>query len=174
MSIHQGRGLLLALLAGCSNGEPARESAPQSGARPEPAAAAPAAAGADQAMAAIRAAHLDSDNSVEALRVVRLTEAGTRAARDFLASGGDGDPLWAATWLYASAATDTAPLVPLLNSRDASIRVMAAAALAALEHQGGIDVLKAERRNAAPLRGSEPPITIAAFSELTLERYTGQ
>ena len=173
MSIHHGRRLLLVLLAGCSNGEPARESAPQSGSTPEQAAV-PAGSGTDQAIAAIRAADLDSEAAVAALRVVRFTEAGTRAARDFLAAGGDGDPLWAATWLYASAATDTAPLVPLLNSRDASVRVMAAAALAALEHQGGIDVLKAERRNAAPLRGSEPPLTIAAFSELTLERYTGQ
>lgn len=173
MSIHQGRGLLLVLLAGCSNGEPARESAPQSGSRPEQAAAAPA-GGTDQAMAAIRAADLDSEAALAALRAVRFAEAGTRGARDLLPSGGDGYPLWAATWLYASAATDTAPLVPPLNSRDASIRVMAAAALAALEHQGGIEVLKAERRNAAPLRGSEPPITIAAFSELTLERYTGR
>jgi len=172
MSTHHGRRLLLALLAGCSNGEPARESA-QSNSRPEQAFAAESGNGADRAMAAIRAADLDSEAAVAALRVVRFTEAGTRAARDFLAADGDRDPLWAATWLYASAATDTAPLVPLLKSRDASVRVMAAAALAALEHQGGVDVLKAERRNAAPLRGSEPPLTIAAFSELTLERYTG-
>ena len=167
MSIHHGRGLVLLLLAACSSGEPARES----GARPAEAAVP---GGADRAMAAIRAADLDSEATLEALRVVRFTEAGTRAARDFLASGGEGDPLWAATWIYASAAADTAPLVPLLDSRDASVRVMAAAALAALEHPGGIEVLKAERRNPAPLRGSEPPITIAALSELSLERYTGR
>jgi hypothetical protein len=164
MSIHQGRGLLLLLLAGCANGEPARESA----------AAAPAAGGAGQPLAAIRAADLDSEATLSALRLARFTEAGTRAARDFLTSGGDGDPLWAAAWLYASAATDTAPLVPLLDNRDASVRVMAAAALAALEHEGGIAVLRKERGNTATLRGSEPPITIAAFSELTLERYAGR
>ena len=168
MSIHHGRGLVLLLLAACSSGEPARES----GARPAEAAAAPGSA--DQATAAIRAADLDSEATLEALRVVRFTEAGTRAARDFLASGGEGDPLWAATWLYASAASDTAPLVPLLESRDASVRVMAAAALAALEHPGGIAALRAERRNQAPLRGSEPPITVAAFAELSLERSAGR
>ena len=169
MSIHQGRGLVLLLLAACAGGEPARES----GARPAEAAAAPA-GGSDHAMAAIRAADLDSEATIEALRVVRFTEAGTRAARDFLASGGEGDPLWAATWLYASAASDTAPLVPLLESRDASVRVMAAAALSALEHPGGIAALRAERRNRAPLRGSEPPINVAAFAELSLERYAGR
>ena len=157
MSIHKGRGLLLALIAGCSGSEPA--------------APAPAGGGAEQATAALRAAQLDSEAAVSALRAVRFTEARTRAAHDFLVSRGDGDPLWAATWLHASAVTDTTPLVPLLNSRDASIRVMAAAALAALEHPGALEVLQAERRNAAPLRGSEPPISIAAFSELTLDRY---
>lgn len=155
MSIHQGCGLLLVLLAGCSGGQPARESAPE--ATPGPA-----------------AAGLDPDPTLSALRVVRFTEARARAAREFLASGGDGDPLWAATWLYASTATDTAPLVPLLTHRDPSVRVMAAAALAALEHPGAVEVLRAERRNTGPLRGSEPPITIADFSVLTLERYTGQ
>ena len=175
MSIHQGRGLLLLLLAGCANGEPARESAAARTERPAQAGATPSEGGTQQALAAIRAANLDSESSVEALRMVRFTEAGTRAAREFLASGGgDDDPLWAAAWLYASAATDTAPLVPLLDNRDASIRVMAAAALAALEHEGGIAVLRKERGNTEPLRGSEPPITIAACSELTLERYAGR
>jgi hypothetical protein len=169
MSIHQECGLVLLLLAACSGGEPARDS----GARAAPAVAAPS-GGADQAMAAIRAADLDSQATMEALRVARFTEAGTRAARDFLASGGEGDPLWAATWLYASAASDTVPLVPLLESRDASVRVMAAAALAALEHPGGVAALRAERENQAPLRGSEPPITVAAFAELSLERYAGR
>ena len=102
-----------------------------------------------------------------------MAHADVDGAQLYWESGGEGDPLWAATWIYASAA-DPAPLVPLLDSRDASVRVMAAAALAALEHPGGIEVLKAERRNPAPLRGSEPPITIAAFSELSLERYTGR
>ena len=158
MSIQECRGLLLALLAACADAEPTRESA-----LPSPSAARPT--------EAISAAGLDSEAGVLAFRVARFAEARTRGARDFLASGGDGDPLWAAAWLYAFS-IDTTPLVPLLTHRDPSVRVMAAAALAALEHPGGMEVLRAERRNQTPLRGAEPPLTIAKFSEHVLDAHT--
>ena len=119
----------------------------------------------------IEAADLGNDVTINAIEGVRFTPAGEEAARAVLASSASGDALWAATWVYASSAADPAPLGPLLNNADASIRAMAASALVALGEDSGFAVLAASVSDADRLRGSVPPLAIGSFALSTLSRY---
>lgn len=119
----------------------------------------------------IEAADLGTADSINALEGVRFTQAGEEAARAVLASGATGDVLWAATWVYASSATDPGPLVPLLDNADASIRAMAAATLVALGDRAGFAVLAALLPETGQLQGSAPPLSIGSFALSTLSRY---
>ena len=119
----------------------------------------------------IETANLANDDTINALEGVRFTPAGEVAARAILASTADGDVLWAATWVYASSATDPGPLVPLLANADASIRVMAAATLIALGDRAGFAVLATSLPDTGQLRGSVPPMGIGSFALFTLSRY---
>ena len=124
------------------------------------------------AASAIDAAKTGDPVSMGTLQSLRFTDTGTQAARQRIEAGATGDALWAATWLYATAGTDPAPLVPLLTNEDSTIRVMAAAALMALGSEDGFDVLVDAISSDDQLRGSEPPTTVARFAARTLDRYT--
>ena len=119
----------------------------------------------------IETADLGTADTINALEGVRFTPAGEEAARAILASSATGDVLWAATWVYASSATDPAPLVPLLGNADPSIRAMAAATLVALGDHAGFAVLAALLPDAGQLQGSAPPLSIGSFALFTLSRY---
>ena len=119
----------------------------------------------------IESADLGSPKTIDELEGVRFTAAGEQAARDVLASASGRDALWAATWVYASSATEPAPLRPLLENGDASIRTMAAAALVALGDRSGFGALEASLSDADQLRGSHPPISVGGFTLDTLSRY---
>jgi len=110
----------------------------------------------------IEAADLGNDETINAIEGVRFTPAGEEAARAVLASSASGD---------ASSAADPAPLGPLLNNADASIRAMAASALVALGEDSGFAVLAASVSDADRLRGSVPPLAIGSFALSTLSRY---
>ena len=118
----------------------------------------------------IEAADLGNEQTIDALEGIRFTPAGEEAARAVLTSSASGDVLWAATWVYASSATDPAPLAPFLQNADASIRAMAAATLVARGDQSGFDALAGLLAEAGNLRGSSPPISIGGFAAFTLSR----
>ncbi|HSO30499.1 MAG TPA: hypothetical protein VLS28_11390 [Candidatus Sulfomarinibacteraceae bacterium] len=125
------------------------------------------------AAAMIDATDLDDSETIAALQGIRFTDAGTAAARAAIEGGAKGDELWAATWVYASFATDPEPLLAPLGADDPSTRLMAAAGLVSLGRLEGFDVLVGELSSPDWLAGSHPPTTIARFAAHTLERYTG-
>ena len=154
-------------MSGCSGpvDQTARPSADQT--------ARPSAADVAAARQKIASADLGNPDTIDKLEGVRFTPAGEQAAREVLASASASgrDALWAATWVYASSATEPAPLRPLLENGDASIRTMAAAALVALGDRSGFGALEASLSDADQLRGSHPPISIGGFTLYTLSRY---
>jgi hypothetical protein len=119
----------------------------------------------------IEAADLSNEATIDALAGIRFTPAGKQAARDVLAAGASGDVLWAATWVYASSAQDPAPLLPLLQNTDPTIRALSAAALVALGERAGFAALRASVPSVDPLRGSLPAMTVGDFAVATLTRY---
>jgi hypothetical protein len=141
----------------------------------EPSGADPSAPPADVAAAAtvIESADPDRPDSVGALQGIRFTDAGAQAARAAIEAGATGDALWAATWVYASSGDDPAPLEPLQAAEDESIRVMAGAAVAWMGGVDGFDTLVAALGSTGYLRGSEPPLTIAAYADGSLRYLTG-
>ena len=120
------------------------------------------------AVALIDAANLAEDSTISPIQGIRFTAAGTLAACGRLADGATGDALWAAAWVYATAGTDPAPLLPLLSNDDPTIRVIAAAGLASLGRAEGLDSLVQLISVDAGLRGSLPPVTVARFAAYTL------
>jgi len=126
-----------------------------------------------QAHQVIDATDLSDPATIAAVEKIRFTDGGVQAAREAIEAGADGDPLWAATWVYATSGTNPAPLQPLLQNGDPSIRVMAAAALVSLGEPAAFDVLVSAVATGEPLRGSFPPQSISAFATFTLSRYTG-
>ena len=133
--------------------------------------AAPVPVDATAARAAIEAAKLDDSASLEAVARFRFTKPGADAARQVLAAGGQVDALWAAIWVYASAAADPAPLKPYLTNGEPSLRVMAAAALVASGDRDGFPVLRDSVADDTALVGSDPPATISGFAVSTLFEY---
>ncbi len=129
--------------------------------------------GTDAARSAIEATDISKPETIGALERIRFTNAGTQAARGVLQAGAEGDALWGATYVYATSGTDPAPLVPLLQNEDATIRVMAAAALVSLGEPAGFDALVKAVSLDEPLRGSLPPESVSGFATFTLTRYTG-
>lgn len=169
---------LAGVLLGCgaSNSTPADDGAPSGPPSIEASAPPTADVGGEdvaRAHALIDVADPNASSSVGELQGVRFTNAGTAAARQALEEGTTGDGLWAATWIYASNGTDPAPLLPLLDNDDSSIRLMAAAALVSLGRAEGFDVLVRLIESEDSLRGSEPPTTVSRFALHTLARYTG-
>jgi hypothetical protein len=119
----------------------------------------------------IRATSLADRASIQALDGIRFATAAAPAAAAVLATHPAGDVLWAATWVYASSGTDPAVLAPLLADADASIRVMAAAALVGLGDRAGLPVISASLAETDPVRGSDPPVAIGDFAAYLLGRY---
>ena len=153
--------VLLAVVAtGCTGGEP-----PSNG---------PVTAERQAADDALRSFRLDDPDARLSIERVRFTDAGVAAAADLLQSGATGDSLWAATYVYASWGEDPAPLRPLLQSDDPSIRVIAAAGLVSRGDESAFDVLVESLEHQETLAGSEPPQSIWSFAAFTLARYTGQ
>ena len=137
----------------------------------EPAASDVPAADVAAARQLIEASDLADPQTLNAIEGIRFTPAGEEASRGILASSPSGDILWAATWVYASSGTDAAPLIPLLENGDPSIRAMAAAALLALGERSAFAVLGAALSAGDHLRASKPPRSIGAFVVFTLSRY---
>jgi hypothetical protein len=124
--------------------------------------------------AILKAAKLGEPESLGALEGIRFTATGTQAAAALLAGGASGDELWAATYVYASSATDPAPLLSVAGSAtaSASVRAMASAALLSLGKAEGFAPLVAVLGAAGPMEGAEPPEGAWEFAARTLERYT--
>ena len=161
--------LLIAVTALCACGQPVQTPGP-SGASGENATTVASPPDVDAARQAIEGADLANDDSISALEAIRFTPAGEEAARDALISGASGTALWAATWVYASSAKDPAPLRPLLDNPDASVRVMAAAGAVAMGERAGFAPLATALSDLDRLKGSRPPLSIAAFAATTLIR----
>jgi hypothetical protein len=124
------------------------------------------------ARTAIEAADLADADTLTAIDAIRYTRAAAQAAADVLAAGTSGDARWAATWVYASAGHDPAPLRPLLDGDDdASVRAMAAAALLALGDRGGAETRAVLAASEDQLRGSRPPLSIAAYAAGSRARF---
>lgn len=161
-----GPGLLLAGLAGCQSSPPVPVStAPTADTTPSPL------ADAGDCRRRIEATVLTDVTTIDAVDECRFIAGGAQAARDVLTAGGTRDVLWAATWVYGSSGAEPAPLRLMLTNSDASIRVMAAAALARLGDASGLAALAAALSETDYVAGAYPPMPVARFAELTLARY---
>ena len=158
---------VLCLLVGCQPTPPVPATATPASAVVEPSPLADA----SDCRARIEAIKLDDVNAIDDVDECRFIDGGAQAASDVLAAGGSRDQLWAAVWVYGSSGTDPAPLRPMLSNADASIRVMAAAALVRLGDSTGLAELETALADPDYVVGSYPPLTVAAFAELTLSRY---
>jgi hypothetical protein len=125
------------------------------------------------ARARIDAARLDDPASIAAVDSIRFGDGAAAAAAEALADGAQGDARWAATWVYASSGTDAAPLRPLLDDADLSVRAMAAAALVAWGDPLGIPALGGLAGESGLLRGSIPPVSVSSYAAGTLARFVG-
>lgn len=125
----------------------------------------------DAARAAINGADLTNQESIETLSAARFTHEGAAAAAQAIRSGASGDALWAATWIYGASGDDPAVLLPLLSSSDRTIQAMAAAPLLAWGHKEALTVLVTLLSADGSVRGSEPPVSIAALADSTLDRF---
>lgn len=125
----------------------------------------------DAARAAIERATLSDPDSISELSAVRFTDEGAAAAAEVIQSGATGDALWAATWIYGAFGTDPAVLLPLVSTADTSVRAIAAATLLAWGQREAAGVLVALLSAEGVVRGSEPPLSIAAFARSTLDRF---
>jgi len=123
------------------------------------------------AAAVIAGAELARTETIDAVDAVRFTDAGVEAAADALAVGATGDALWAATWIYASGASDPAPLLPLLTAGDPSVRAMAASGLLARGVRDAAAPLVALVGSEEPLRGSDPPLLVGDYAAASLTRF---
>jgi hypothetical protein len=121
--------------------------------------------------ARIGAANLTDEATINAVDDCRFTAGGAEAARSVLAAGGSRDQLWAAVWVYSSASSDPAPLLPLLQGADSSVRVMAAAAVARLGDRAGLTSLSDALADGGNLAGSRPPLPVAQFAVFSLSRF---
>ena len=119
----------------------------------------------------IEAADLLDPEAMDSIAACRFTVEGFHESRDVLAAGGSDDVMWAAIWLYAPGASDPAPLRPILDREDPTLRVLAAAGLVALGDASGFNVLAASATNTENFSGSHPPISIREFVVGTFFRY---
>ena len=161
LSVALGLAMAVSMLAACSTQQ-----------TPESTGTAPP-VDASSARRLIEAADLARPETIDALGAVRFTRAGGEAARAVLSAGGSTDVLWAAVWVYASAAGDPATLKPILQNGDPSLRVMAAAAVIASGDRDGFTVLRDALGDDSSLAGSHPPLTISGFAVATLFQYAG-
>ena len=131
----------------------------------------PDSAGVAAARAVIAATKLDDPATVAAIDAIRLTEDGVAAAAAALQAGVSGDALWAATYIYATSGLDPTVLAPALASTDPSIRAIGAAAALSLGDRAAGRILVGLLTEEGNLRGSIPPVGIAAFALGSLDRY---
>ena len=125
----------------------------------------------DATRAAIDSADITKQESIETLSTARFTHEGAAAAALAIQSGATGDALWAATWIYGASGDDPAILLPLLSSSDRTIQAMAAASLLAWGRKEAAHVLVTLLSADGIVRGSEPPVSIAALADSTLDRF---
>jgi hypothetical protein len=125
----------------------------------------------DAARAAIDSADITDLGSIEALSAIRFTHEGAAAAAQAIRSGATGDSLWAATWIYGASGDDPSVLLPLLSSQDRTIQALAAAPLLAWGHKEAAALLVTLLSVDGIVHGSEPPVSIAAFADSTLDRF---
>ncbi|HUQ43085.1 MAG TPA: hypothetical protein VM451_01550 [Candidatus Limnocylindria bacterium] len=137
----------------------------------------PGGPGIEAATTLLNAATLADPGSLDALEGIRFTQTGTAAAASVITAGASGDALWAATYVYASAAgsaSDPAPLLAVAENAAASpsTRAMAGAGLLAAGRSEGFEPLVAALGSPAAMDGSEPRTTTWEFAASVLERYT--
>jgi len=140
-------------------------------------AAPPAAVDPGQVAAAtsiLMAATFADPASLRALAGIRFSAPGVEAAAALLHGGATGDTLWAATFVYASSATDPAPLRSVATdpAASAAVHAMAAAGLVGNGDVGGFPVLVASLGSADQMPSSDPPETTWEFAADVLERFT--
>jgi hypothetical protein len=168
---------LVASVAACTSSPPPSQppstaTAPPSGAPTDaPSAEAQATTEPTDCRERIQNATFDNEATIDALEECRFAVAGADAARDVLLAGGTRDQLWAAIWIYGSAAFDPVPLAPMLHHDDSSIRVMAAAAAVAFGDRQGFAPLSDALADESPLAGARPPTTVGHFAAFSLTRY---
>lgn len=162
--------VLLAVLAACTSTPPPSQSATNANPSDQPLDQPTALVVPTDCTGRIGAANLADDTTISAVEECRFTAGGAEAARGVIAAGGNRDQLWAAVWVYSSAATDPAPLVPLLQGADSSVRVMAAAAVARLGERAGLNTLSDALADDGALVGSRPPLPVAQFAVFSLSR----
>jgi hypothetical protein len=119
----------------------------------------------------IETADLNDDSTLDNISTLRFTQAGADAARAVLQAGASSDALWAALWVYSSAATDPAPVEPLLTNGDPSIVALAAATLVGFGDAAGLDPIRQALDADDFMSGAEPPLTLREFALETLARY---
>jgi hypothetical protein len=126
------------------------------------------------ARALLGAATLDDERSLGALEGIRFSAAGVEAARVALAGGATGGELWAATYVYATSGTDTAPLAAIVANTNAStsVRAMAAAGLVGRGDVAGFEPLIAGLAGSEPMDGAEPAGKLWEFAADVLGRFT--
>ena len=127
----------------------------------------------------LRAAQLDDAGSLDAVSELRFTDEGITAAQNALVEPGLSEGArWAAVFLYANGGTDPAPLLPLLDSGDPTITLMAAVGLIARGRPEGfasvINAIYEPDAGTGFLAGSHPPLMRWVFATLSLARYTGR
>lgn len=127
-----------------------------------------AAAAPGDCAARIAAVDLSKDATILAVDACRFTPGGRTAAQAALAAGATGGPLWAAVWVYGASGRDPAPLRPLLQASDASVRVMAAAGLVGFGDASGFESLRLALADGTALAASEPPTSVSSFAATVL------
>jgi hypothetical protein len=119
----------------------------------------------------IEAAKLDDESTILDVDECRFTLEGEQAATAALAGSLGRDALWAAVWVYGSMARDPAPLLPLLNNSDPSVRVMSAGVVLALGRSEAFPILKASLSEPQFLAGSAPSLPVAQYAAGLLSRF---
>jgi len=173
-------GIALALAMLCAACQPAPSGPPPAGSAPVSQATSPGGPSAsgttsgpaiDAARTIVNEANVADLESISALSAIRFTDEGAAAAAQAIQSGATGDALWAAVWIYGAAGTDANVLLPLLSSTDPTIRALAAAPLLTWGRREAADELVKLLSVGGLVRGSEPPISLAAFADGTLARF---
>jgi hypothetical protein len=125
----------------------------------------------DEARTLLAAANVSDPATLDAIDAVRFTDEAADAAAAAIASGAQGDELWAAVWVYGSSGTDPTVLAPVLSETDSSIRALAAASALAMGDEAGGAALVELLGVPDDLRGADPPVSVQAFAATSLARF---
>jgi hypothetical protein len=123
-----------------------------------------------EAKGLIEAADLTDPATLQEINAHLLfTRSGGEAARAVLTTSTDLEELWTALWVYGTAEVDPAPLIPLLDHENPSLRAIAAAEAVGMGEGAGFEALAATLAEDGDVMGSEPPTSLQGFAVRTLE-----